>query len=92
MLHPDVLIMELMIGQMKDAKLIKQTVKLSPVTSVVIFSLYNALSYVKEVFHAGAKAYVLKESTSDELIHAIHKVVEGHRYVSKSVEGAGNLE
>jgi DNA-binding NarL/FixJ family response regulator len=92
MLHPDVLIMELMIGQMKDAELIKQTAKLSPVTGVVVFSLYNAPSYIKEVFQAGAKAYVLKESTPDELIYAIHQVVEGHRFVSKSIEGAGNSE
>ncbi|MEJ2738324.1 MAG: response regulator transcription factor [Dehalococcoidia bacterium] len=82
MIHPQVLIMELMIGQIRDIELIKQTIKLSPETNIIIFSLYDAASYMKEVFQAGAKAYVLKESQSYELTYAVRKVVAGQRYVS----------
>jgi two-component system response regulator NreC len=90
MLQPNVLIMELMIGKVKDVKLIEQTGKLSPVTSVVVFSLYNAMAYVKEVLQAGAKGYVLKESLSNELIDAIRHVVAGNRYLSPSLSDADN--
>ena len=81
-LHPCILIMELMISQVRDIKLIRQTIKLSPETNIIVFSLYDAVAYVKEVFRAGAKGYVLKESQSYELTYAIRKVVTGQRYIS----------
>jgi two-component system response regulator NreC len=36
--------------------------------------------YVHEAMHAGARAYVLKESTAIELVRAIREVVIGRRY------------
>ena len=92
MLRPNILIMELMIGQVGDIKIIKQTTKFSPNTNIIVFSLYDALAYVREVFHAGAKAYVLKESKSYELMSAIRKVADGQRYISPSLSDINSIE
>jgi DNA-binding NarL/FixJ family response regulator len=91
-LHPSVLIMELMIGQVRDVEFIKQTTKLSPETNIVVFSLYDALAYVKEVLSAGVKAYVLKASQSYELTHAIRKVITGQRYISPPLSDIIDVE
>ena len=92
MLHPEVMIMELMIGDIKDIALIKQTLRVSPDTGIIVFSLFNAVPYIKEVFQAGAKAYVLKESRSYELIHAIRHVIAGNIYLSPSLSDISNNE
>ncbi len=91
-LFPKIMIMELMIGDIKDIELIKRTLKVSPDTSVIVFSLYDAVPYINEVFQAGAKAYVLKESRSHELIYAIHQVVAGHRYLSPALSNVYSVE
>ncbi len=90
-LHPRVLIIELMIGGVNDLELIEEVSKLSPVTNVVVFSLYNAAAFIKEVFRAGAKAYVLKESPSYELIYAIRQAAAGHYYISPSLSDADSV-
>ena len=44
--------------------------------------MYANEAYVLEALRAGAAAYVLKESTSTELVRAIHEAAAGRRYVS----------
>jgi len=53
-----------------------------PKTAVVVLSMHGNNAYVYEALRAGAKAYILKESTSDQLVKAIHEAVLGHRYLS----------
>jgi DNA-binding NarL/FixJ family response regulator len=90
-LKPDVLVVDLTIGGMNGIDIIKQTGKCSPQTNVVVFSLHVNEAYVDEALRAGARAYVIKESSSGELVQAIREVVGGHRYFSlplseKSIE------
>lgn len=81
-LEPNVLVVDLTIGGMKGIEIIKQVGIRSPGTSVVVFSMHVNEAYVNESLRAGAKAYVVKESISGELIHAIREVATGHCYFS----------
>ena len=52
-------------------------------TRIVVLSMHaNESCDVHEALHCGALAYVLKESTSSELVRAIRSVAEGRRFVS----------
>lgn len=53
-----------------------------PGLPVLVFSMYDEEEYVVMVLKAGAAGYLGKESTPDELITAIRKVVQGGKYVS----------
>lgn len=81
-LHPDVLVLDIVMPGMGGIEVTERVVKCSPATAVVILSMYKADGYVRRAIQAGAKAYVLKESTKEELVHAIREAVAGRRYLS----------
>jgi two-component system response regulator NreC len=48
--------------------------------------MHTSQSYVAEAFKAGADAYVLKNTPTEELIEAIRAVCDGRQYISASVD------
>lgn len=89
-LHPDVLVLDLMIEGMNGIKVSHRLSRGSPQTKIVIYSMYDNKAYVVEALQAGAKAYVLKGSGSAELIHAISEVAIGHLYLCESLSKYSN--
>ncbi len=84
-LKPDVLVLDLMMGGMNGLEVTRQVGKRSVKTAVVILSMYGNESYVHEALRSGAKGYILKESTSDELVRAVRQAAIGRRYLSSSL-------
>jgi two-component system response regulator NreC len=84
-LKPDILVLDLMMRGIGGLEVTREVSKRSPETRVVILSMYGNEAYVLEALRAGAKAYVLKEATSAELVRAIHEAVVGRRYLSSSL-------
>ncbi len=80
--QPDILVLDLMMGGVNGLEVARQAAKRFPKTGVIILSMYGNEGYVLEALKAGVKAYVLKESTSEELVRAIRKVATGQRYLS----------
>ncbi len=81
-LHPDVLVLDLMLPGLSGLDILRQMQRQSTPARVVILSMYDNVAYVSEAFAAGAKAYVLKKSTAEELVQAIREVVAGRQYLS----------
>jgi two-component system response regulator NreC len=81
-LKPDVLVLDLMMGDVSGISIISQVLKKSPETAVVILSMYGNDCYVMEALQAGAKAYVLKDSPPEELMRAIREAAAGRRYLA----------
>ena len=81
-LKPDVLVLDLMMGDVSGISIISQVLKKSPETAVVILSMYGNDCYVMEALQAGAKAYVLKDSPPEELMRAIREASAGRRYLA----------
>ncbi len=82
---PDVLVVDLMMGGMNGLEVTRQVSKQLPHTGIIILSMYGNESYVIEALRAGARGYVLKESSSDELVRAVHEAAAGRRYLSSSL-------
>ena len=84
-LHPDVLVLDMVMPGLHGV-LITQRLRLTvPATAVVVLSMFGTEGYVHKAMRAGAKAYVLKQATADELAFAIREVVAGRRYLSRSL-------
>lgn len=81
-LKPDILILDLMMPGLNGLEVTRQVGKLSPTTRIIILSMHAGEAYVLEALRNGATGYVLKDSGADELVEAIHEVMEGHRYLS----------
>lgn len=84
-LKPDILVLDLMMGGLNGLEVTRQVSKQSPKTAIIILSMYNNEAYVLEALKAGAKGYVLKESTTDELVKAVREAVIGRHYLSASL-------
>lgn len=51
-------------------------------TKVVLMTTFSKPGYIKRALSLGVKGFILKESDSDYLIDAIHKVSEGEKVIS----------
>ncbi len=79
---PDILVLDLMMGGITGLEVIRQVGRRYPHTGIVVLSMYGNESYVVEALRAGAKAYILKEAASDELLRAVREAAAGHHYLS----------
>src|SRR4029078_1255500 len=81
-LNPGVLGLDLMIPGLNGLDVLKQIKKRSPHTHIVILSMYANEAYVLEALSNGASAYVLKDSSSSDLLQAVREAAAGRRYLS----------
>jgi two-component system, NarL family, nitrate/nitrite response regulator NarL len=81
--HPDVIIVDLsMSGDVFGA--IATSVKIAPSTKVVAFTAMTGVDSAVRALDAGASGYVLKGSSSRELLHALEAVRHGETYITQS--------
>jgi DNA-binding NarL/FixJ family response regulator len=81
-LKADLLVLDLMLPGLNGLEVTRQVQQRSPQTRVVVLSMYANEAYVLEALRNGAAAYVLKEASAADLVHAIHEVMAGRRYLS----------
>jgi len=81
-LGPKVLVLDLMMPGLNGLDVLKQIKKRSPSTQIVILSMYANEAYVLEALSNGASAYVLKDSSSADLVLAVREAAAGRRYLS----------
>jgi len=84
-LSPDVVIMDIGMRDLNGMEATRQVTRECPHVNVVGLSMHSDSKYVREMFRAGAKAYLLKDCPFEELVKAIRIVVQGKVYVSPSV-------
>lgn len=81
-LKPDVVVIDLMMPKLGGLEVTKQVVNRALSTKVVVLSMHTSEAYVVEALRAGAKAYVFKSCSPDELVTAIRKAALGQCYLS----------
>jgi two-component system, NarL family, response regulator NreC len=84
-LAPDVVVMDIAMPDLNGIEATRQIARESPDVKVVGLSMHSSNKYVREMFRAGAKGYLLKDCPFEELIQAIRIVFNGKTYVSPSV-------
>jgi DNA-binding NarL/FixJ family response regulator len=82
LLHPDVLVLDLLMPGLGGLDIAREVQRHSPATKTVILSMYSNIAYVAESMKAGANAYIPKKSTAEELVTAIRAVMAGQIYIS----------
>ena len=81
-LSPNVLVLDLMMPGLNGLEVARQLSKHATHPRIVVLSMYSNEAYVLEALGNGASAYVLKDSSSADLVHAVREVAAGRRYLS----------
>jgi len=86
-LQPDVAVMDVSMPELNGIEATRRLLKLSPKTRVLALSMHKDSVYVREILRAGAKGYLLKDSTETDLLKAVRAVAVGQGYLSPEVSG-----
>jgi DNA-binding NarL/FixJ family response regulator len=84
-LKPDVLITDLVMPGLMGLEVARQVRDRSPETRVCILSIYDNEAYVLEALKHGVLGFVLKDSATSELVHAIREVAAGRNHLSAAL-------
>jgi two-component system response regulator NreC len=84
---PDVVIMDINLPDLNGVEATRQIVKELPEVKVIALSVHSNKHIVKGMLQAGACGYLLKYSSSKELIKAIHSVMNNQIYLSPEITG-----
>jgi len=80
-MKPDVILLDVVMPGESGIDVLPKLKKESPETQVLVLSMQDDPSYVREAFAAGASGYVLKEAADEEVVAAVREVAGGGRYV-----------
>ena len=83
-LAPDVVVLDLSMPGISGVMAAREIKSVAPRVAVVVLTRHTEPAYVQELFGAGAAAYVLKQSSFDELLKAVTVAASGGRYLDRS--------
>jgi DNA-binding NarL/FixJ family response regulator len=78
---PDVVLLDVVMPGKTGIQATPEILSAAPDCKVLVLSMQDDPSYVREAFAAGAAGYVLKEAAEAEVVQAVHEVSDGGRYV-----------
>ena len=84
----DVMITDLKMPGMNGLQAARRLKESFPDVKIVVITRHNERGYVQECLRAGAAGYVLKQSSSDELLRALRAVANGNRYLDPAITSA----
>jgi NarL family two-component system response regulator LiaR len=84
-LHPDVILMDLMMPKMDGIQATREITASLPATRVLVLTSFAADAQVFPAIKAGALGYLLKDSSPQELVQAIRQVQRGQPSLDAAV-------
>ncbi|WP_424243940.1 two-component system NarL family response regulator [Elusimicrobium posterum] len=82
---PDVYVVDIAMPFLNGIEATQKLTKADPNAKVIILSMYDDRASVEKAFKAGARGFVVKVSTADEIIDAIKEVNAGRFYLCSKV-------
>lgn len=83
--QPDVILMDISLPGMSGIQTTQVVTRLYKNVRVLMLSMHNNEDYILRSVEAGAYGYILKDSSSDEMIKAIRMIAAGEKYYSSPV-------
>lgn len=84
-LDPDIILMDLGMPGLGGIDTTQRFKKTFPEMQVLILTVYEDESLLREAIKAGASGYIIKRAAEEELIHAIRAVERGDMYIHPSM-------
>jgi two-component system, NarL family, response regulator NreC len=83
--QPDILIVDIGMPMLNGLDVAARAQKLERPPRTMILSMHSDESYIIRALAAGARAYLLKDATDEDLLPAIHAVAAGKPFFSPAV-------
>jgi two-component system, NarL family, response regulator NreC len=84
-LAPDIIIMDVSMPRMNGLQATEKLKRDLPHVKVLALTRHTDTGFLQQLFRAGASGYVLKQSTSDELVRAIRAIGSGGSYLDPAI-------
>jgi DNA-binding NarL/FixJ family response regulator len=84
-LKPEVVVVDISLKNSDGIELTKNIKAGHPKLSVIVLSIHDESVYAERALLAGAKAYLMKDAASENIVRAIRTVLSGEIYVSNTI-------
>jgi DNA-binding NarL/FixJ family response regulator len=81
----DVIIMDIKMPKKDGIETTREIVRKNPDARIIALSMHDEQDYIVKMLQAGARGYLLKNSSKDELLRAVLSVSKGDNYFSHEV-------
>ena len=84
-LRPDVVLMDIAMPRLNGLEASRQILAALPASKVVILSAYSDEAYVTHTNESGARGFLLKHTSADNVCRAIREVQKGNTFFSPTI-------
>jgi DNA-binding NarL/FixJ family response regulator len=84
--RPDIVLMDLRMPRMEGAEATRQILASVPDTRVLVLTTYSDDEFLFPALQAGARGYLTKDATAEEVEHAIRAIVAGQTHLDPAIQ------
>jgi DNA-binding NarL/FixJ family response regulator len=82
---PHMLIADVSLNQGDGIQLVRDVRAHDPLLPILLLSVHDEAIYAERMLSVGANGYMTKQATSEQILHALRRVLDGGIYVSDAV-------
>ncbi len=82
---PDLILMDLSMPRLNGMEAVREIKRRAYETKILVLTVHKTEEYILATLQAGADGYLLKDSTSEELMMAVKSVLNGKTYISPGI-------
>ena len=86
-LKPDIVLMDISMPELNGLKAAAKLKRVAPDIKILTLTRHTDTAFLQELLQAGVSGYVLKQSSSDEIIRAVRAISEGNNYLDPAITG-----
>ena len=84
-MYPDVVLLSLRFPDTCAVNEIEKFIRISPKAKIIVVASHAGDAEIARSLEEGAKGYICKDTSEDELIRAVHAVAAGRKYIPNEV-------
>ncbi len=82
---PDIILMDINMSPVNGFEATRKILGKNPGIKIIGLSLHNEVSYCRNLIRLGAKGFITKSSSYNEIVIAIREVIAGRKYIDKNI-------
>ena len=83
--NPDIVLMDIEMPVLDGIHATKKAIDINPDLKVIALSMYSDENYYQSMIDAGARGFLLKNSTFEDVERALHEIYHGNCYFSTEI-------
>jgi DNA-binding NarL/FixJ family response regulator len=84
--RPDIVLMDLRMPRLEGAAATRQILATLPDTRILVLTTYSDDEFLFPALQAGARGYLTKDATAEEIEQAIRALVAGHTHLDPAIQ------